>query len=161
MIEHRDLEYWKKEIKKYSDKVNEIFKSSKDRIELTESLLEGIRNFVSSVECFVAKANESKSYAIRYLEIDSANKFCKSKSSLNFLSKFYDNLNASVGHQDFIGEYAERLGLKYIPKLFEVKDFLQSQYHIEVLANLSLFPFDLDDSFQRYYKEIIKILSRR
>lgn len=161
MIEHRDLEYWKKEIKKYSDKVNEIFKSSKDRIELTESLLEGIRNFVSSVECFVAKANENKSYAIRYLEIDSANKFCKSKSSLNFLSKFYDNLNASVGHQDFIGEYAERLGLKYIPKLFEVKDFLQSQYHIEVLANLSLFPFDLDDSFQRYYKEIIKILSRR
>ena len=64
MIEHRDLEYWKKEIKKYSDKVNEIFKSSKDRIELTESLLEGIRNFVSSVECFVAKANENKSYAI-------------------------------------------------------------------------------------------------
>ena len=161
MIEHRDLEYWKREIEKYSNRVNETFNSSKDRIKLTESLLEGIRNFVSSVECFVAKVHENKSYEARYLEIDRANGYCKSNSSLNFLSKFYDNLNASVGHQDFIGEYAERLGLKYASKLFEVKDFLHSQYHIEVLANLSLFPFDLDDSFQKYYKEIIKILSKK
>ncbi len=161
MIEHRDLDYWKREIEKYSNKVNKIFNSSKDRIELTESLLEGIRNFVSSIECFVAKLHENKSYEIRYSEMDAANKYCKSNSNLNFLSKFYDNLNASVGHQIFVGEYAERLGLKYASKLFEVKDFLHSKYHIEVLTNLSLFPFDLDDSFQKYYKEIIKILSKK
>ena len=161
MIEHRNLEYWKREIENYSNKVDEIFNSSKDRTELTESLLNGLRNFISSVECFVVKAIENKSYESRYLEIDSANKYCKSKSNLNFLSKFYDSLSASVGHKDFIGEYAERLGLKYVSKLFEVKDFLHSQYHIEVLAKLSLFPFDLDDSFQKYYKEIIKILSKR
>lgn len=161
MIEHRDLEYWKREIEKYSNKVDEIFISSKDRTELTVSMLDGLRNFISSVECFVVKTIENKSYESRYLEIDKANKYCKSNSSLNFLSKFYENLNASVGHQDFTGDYAERLGLKYASKLFEVKDFLYSQYHIEVLANLSLFPFDLDDSFQRYYKEIIKILSKR
>ncbi len=161
MIEHRDLEYWKKEIKKYSDKVDQIFCSSEDRVELTESLLDGLRNFISAIECFVVKMIENKSYESRYVEIDKANKYCKSNSNLNFLSKFYENLNASVGHQDFIGEYAERLGLKYVSKLFEVKDFLYRQYNIEVLANLSLFPFDLDDSFQRYYKEIIKILSKK
>jgi len=161
MIEHRDLEYWKKEIKKYSDKVDDIFCSSKDRVELTKSFLNGLRNFISSVECFVVKKIENKSYESRYSEIDRANKYCKSNSNLNFLSKFYENLNASIGHQDFIGEYAERLGLKYASKLFEVKDFLYKQYNIEVLSNLSLFPFDLDNSFQRYYKEIIKILNKR
>lgn len=160
MIEHRDLEYWKSEIEKYSNRVNEIFNTSNNRIELTESLIDGIRNFINSVECFVVKMNENKTYESRYLELDMANKYCKSHSSLNFLSKFYENLNASVGHYDFIGEYAERLGLKYASKLLEVKEFLHSQYHIDVLSNLSLFPFDLDDSFQRYYKKIIKILSK-
>ncbi len=61
MIEHRDLEYWKREIKKYGDKVDEFLCSSEDKVELTESLLVGLRNFISFVECFVVVMIENKS----------------------------------------------------------------------------------------------------
>lgn len=161
MIEHRDLEYWKGEILKYSSKVDEAFLNAKDRIELTKNLLDGIRNFVSSVECYVHKSIKKISFASRYVEIDKSNSFCKETSNLNFLSKFYDNLNASVGHQNFFGEYAERLGIKYISQLILVKNFLYKQFKINVLSNLSLFPFDLDDSFKKYYKEIITVLDKK
>ena len=161
MIEHRDLKYWESEIKKYSDKVDAALDNYKDRIELSENLLEGLRNFITSVECYVAKTAQNISYTARYQEIEKANSYCKSNSKLNFLSKFYDNLNASVGHQDFVGEYAERLGLKYISKLITVKDFLNRQYGINVLSNISIFPFDLDDSFKKYYVEILKVLNKQ
>lgn len=161
MIEHRDLKYWKSEILKYSNKVNESFLNVKDRIELTEVLLDGIRNFISSVECYVHKSMKNLSFPSRYEEIDKSNSFCSRNANLNFLSKFYNNLNASVGHQNFIGEYAERLGLKYISQLISVKDFLNKQFGINVLSNISLFPFDLDDSFKKYYKEIIAVLDKK
>lgn len=161
MIEHRNLKYWENEIIKYSNNVEKVFAKSSTRVELTEALLKGLRNFVTSVECYVFKTNKNESYPSRYQEIDKANSYCKANSNLNFLSKFYDNLNASVGHQDFVGEYAERLGLKYIYQLIIVKDFLYKQFGIIVLEHLSVFPLDLDDSFQKYYEEILKALNKQ
>lgn len=160
MIEHRDENYWRSEIFKYDKKISEIIDNNINRVEISENILIGLRDFVTSVECFIAKIVNNKKYLNRYVEIDSANNYCKSNSNLNFLSEFYDNLNASVGHQTFIGEYAERLSIKYIHKLIEIKIFLDNQYNIKVLNNISMYPFDLDDSFQKYYKNISEFLNR-
>ena len=42
MIEHRDLSYWKGLIKRYDEKVSKLLILCKDRIELSENLLEEI-----------------------------------------------------------------------------------------------------------------------
>ena len=114
MIEHRNLDYWKRQIVRYDSKVSKCLTCCGDRVEISENLLEGLRNFVESVMCFIREIHEPKTFENRYTEILNSKKLCRGNSRLNFLDKFLDNLNSSIGHQEFYGEYAERLFLKYI-----------------------------------------------
>lgn len=161
MVETRNSEYWKREILLYDNDVLKALKISENRIELSEKILNGIRDFCESVACFIFKISyPDKKYESRYDEIKTSLSFCKSNSSLNFISLFHDNLSASTGHKKFYGEYAERLTLKYINSLLKIKELLHNKFNIEIFENLSLYPFDMDNSFIKYYQKISCLLNQ-
>ena len=86
MVETRNSEYWKREILLYDNDVLKALKISENRIELSEKILNGIRDFCESVACFIFKISyPDKKYESRYDEIKTSLSFCKSNSSLNFI----------------------------------------------------------------------------
>lgn len=159
MIEHRDLEYWRSLIFEYDKQVSDNINSSKNRVNLSETLLNGLRDFVESIACYIRELTNPKQFENRYDEINTSINFCKQKSKLNFISKFHDNLNSSIGHEKFYGEYAERLFLKYVRDLINLKEYMRNNYSLDILSSLTMFPFDLDNSFKEYYQKIVKTLS--
>ena len=142
MIEHRDLEYWRSLIFEYDKQVSDNINSSKNRVNLSETLLNGLRDFVESIACYIRELTNSKQFENRYDEINTSINFCKQKSKLNFISKFHDNLNSSIGHEKFYGEYAERLFLKYVRDLINLKEFMRNNYSLDILSSLTMYPFD-------------------
>lgn len=161
MIESRDINYWKNEILKYSTKTNNLFKSSDDRIKLSEEILSGLRGFCEATACFIYKNNYlSQKFDKRFDEIENAIRYCQNNSNLNFISIFYEFLNASVGHENFYDEYAVRLTFKYINPIIKIKTLLKNSFNIDILTNLSKYPLDLDSSFGKYYDSISKLLSK-
>lgn len=125
MIEHRDLDYWKGQIEKYDDNVNTILIDCKERIQISEKLLDGLRHFTEAIMCFKREFDQPKEFVKRYDEIEESKKYCKSQAKYRFISDFEENLNGSVGHQDFFGEYAERLFLKYYGVLIRIKELFR------------------------------------
>ena len=159
MIEHRNSEYWKKKIKEYDDKVSKEIIECKNRVELSEKLLIGLRNCVESIMCFIKEIECSKRNGNRYKEIEEGINYCKKNDKLNFLNGFHKRLNI-IGHENFYGEYAERLFLKYVSSLIDIKKMLKENYDLQVFNEIDQFPFDLDDSSKKYYEEIIKTLRK-
>ncbi len=104
MIETRNADYWKSEILFYDNDVFKAIEQSKDRIELSEEILNGMRHFCEAVACFVFKnLNKNKKYDNRFDEIKQSLLFCKSNCNYNFISSFHDNLNSSIGHKTVHG----------------------------------------------------------
>ena len=160
MIEHRDLDYWKGQIEKYDDKVNTILIDCKERIQISEKLLDGLRHFTEAIMCFIREFDQPKEFVKRYDEIEESKKYCKSQAKYRFISDFEENLNGSVGHQDFFEEYAERLFLKYYGVLIRIKELFRIEFSFSLFKDITKYPIDLDESFLSYYRLIIKTLSK-
>ena len=75
MIEHRDLDYWKGQIEKYDDKVNTILIDCKERIQISEKLLDGLRHFTEAIMCFIREFDQPKEFVKRYDEIEESKKY--------------------------------------------------------------------------------------
>lgn len=160
MVECRNIDYWKNEIFEYDRDVFRAFKFSENRIELSEEILNGMRNFCESVACLISKVYDgNKKYEKRYTEIEKSIDYCKKTACFNFISVFRDNLNSSIGHKRFHVEYAERLTLKYIDYLLKIKELLKDKFDMNIFETLNLYPFDMDESFRKYYIQISNILN--
>lgn len=160
MIECRDLKYWDTQIKIYDINVSLALNDNYERPLMSELLLDGLRHFTEAVMCYIREANDPREFLNRYDEIKCSKAYCNSISKYNFISIFDDNLNGSVGHQDFFGEYAVRLFQKYYGFLIRIKEILKNEYALLVLEDLSKYPIDLDDSFVTYYRLILEKLSK-
>lgn len=167
MILERNLEYWKKEIFKYDEIVEECFKQyANDRKNLSESLIYGLRNFVDAVVCYIREFDNFNKCLrldkpeLEYQEIEKARSYCGGIKSKKFLPKFIDDLNSSVGHKTFLKEYAERIFYSFVERLIKIKEMLKKEYSIDILNSIDKYPLDLDNSFYDYYAEIIETLSK-
>ena len=160
MIEHRDLDYWHSLILEYDKQVTNSINSQQTRAKISEALLTGLRDFVEAIACYIREKHNPQQFENRYHEIDTSINYCKKNSKLNFIAKFHDNLNSSIGHEKFYGEYAERLFIKYVTDLINLKEFMKNKYSLDILESLTMFPFDLDNSFKEYYQKIVRILSK-
>ena len=80
------------------------------------------------------------------------------KEKYSSVGELHTLLDASVGHMDFGPMHSEALTLKYIPKLIELKTFLQNKYGIGVLQNIYKYPLDLDDSLVSFYRQILFVI---
>lgn len=158
MIEHRDLNYWKDKIDKYDLKLNENLCNCQSRTDQSLLILSGLRNFVEAIVCYIFQYEHPKDSVNRYDEIENGKNYCKSVDKYNFLTKFINDLNGSIGHDDIDVEYADRLCIKYIKYLVKIKKLMYAKFNIKILDSLNIYPFDLDKSFEKYYKKIADVI---
>lgn len=129
-----------------------IFDTS-ERGLLSQNILAQLRNFVEYIAQKVY-SNGVDTDPNDYKDKKEAWEFVKTKGHLRFLSKFHGLLQKSVSHYTFDEGGSERLMLKYYEYLLKIKDFLRSNYNMDVLENIDEFPLNLDNSLFEYYKQI-------
>lgn len=162
MIGTYNLSYWKGQVIKICSEIDEkMLKITEDsRSSISSDSLKLLRDLVDHVSVCCLLRTSDKSYETQYEYIKNGIRFINTNGQFALLSSFHKQLEASVSHYALFGDQAERLMLKYLDKLVKLKVFLQKELKIEVLNNIGLFPLDLDKTFENYYKEIIKVMSK-
>lgn len=129
---------------------------------LSQNILAQLRNFVEHIML--------KIYAITKLHLQNIDNnwhnicnaidFVKTRGELKFLWQFHDFLQISASHYTHEEESSERLMLKYYEYLLRVKDFLKTDYSLDVLGNLDKFPLNTDSTLKEYYDKIAEKVDR-
>lgn len=124
---------------------------------VSQDVLSNLRTFVEHA-MFKIYAHAT---IYNYLNIDQAINFVKTKGHLKFLWRFHAYLQIVASHYTLEPEDSERVMLKYYEFMLRIKDFLKTQYGLDVLANLDNFPLNIDRNLQEYYEKIAEKLRRR
>ncbi|MCP1339275.1 ATP-dependent RecD-like DNA helicase [Idiomarina sp. M1R2S28] len=119
---------------------------------LSQNILSQLRNLVEGV--VVLFNNGALDNEFNYDLVNPSIRVIKSDGRLNFLTKFHRLLQISVSHYTVDGDSSERLMLKYYEYLHRIRDLLRNRLNIQILANLELFPVDLDPSLREYHEKI-------
>jgi len=119
---------------------------------LSQNVLSQLRNLVEGVA--VRLHTGSPDAEFNYAAVDPGLAFVKSKGRFNFLGKFHKLIQISASHFTLDGDGSERLMLKYYEYLYRIRDLLQTNCGLTVLANLEDFPVDLDPSLREYHEKI-------
>jgi hypothetical protein len=119
---------------------------------LSQNILSQLRNLVEGV--VVLFNNGSLDSGFEYSLVNPSIAVIKGNGRLNFLSKFHRLLQISVSHYTVDGDSSERLMLKYYEYLHRIRGLLHQKLNMQVLANLELFPVDLDPSLREYHEKI-------
>ena len=123
-----------------------------DRPLLSQNLLSQLRNLVEGVAVrLMATSGETE---FMYADIKPALAFVKTDAQLNFLGRFHKLLQISTSHYTYDGDASERLMLKYFEYLHRIRDLAHRKCGMDILANLELFPVDLDPSLREYHEKI-------
>lgn len=126
---------------------------------VSQDILSNLRTFVEHTMFKIyAHANVT---TYNYSNIDQAISFVKTKGHLKFLWRFHAFLQIVASHYTLEPEDSERAMLKYYEFMLRIKDFLKTQYGLDVLANLDKFPLNIDRNLQEYYEKIAERLRRR
>lgn len=79
----------------------------------------------------------------------------RKKAKLKDLRRFHDCLQASVSHYIESEDGSERLMLKYYYNMKLLQKFIFENYQIYIFEDLNKFPLNLDESYIKYYGEIL------
>lgn len=119
---------------------------------LSQNVLSQLRNLVEGVA--VRLHTGSPDAEFNYAAVEPGLDFVKSKARFNFLGKFHKLIQKSASHYTLDGDASERLMLKYYEYLHRIRSLLQDNCGVAVLANLEVFPVDLDPSLREYHEKI-------
>lgn len=117
------------------------------------NILNALRNFV---EWIIEKVSWITEYD--FYKLKDAKKITWDKSKYKFLYDFHKYLQISTSHYSQNEINNERLMLKYIENLIEIKNFMKKEYNMELLENIYDFPLEIDSVSQEYYEKISKII---
>lgn len=123
-----------------------------DRGFASQNILAQIRNLVDHIYL--------KIYAGTSDIEDTYQNICKAKDCVlkqakyKLINKFTKFLQISTSHYTLSENNPERLMLKYCEYLIKIKNFMQNNYHIEILQNIHNFPIDMDTKLKEYYEKI-------
>lgn len=136
-----------------------IEKNQDDRGYLSQNVLAQLRNFVEhiSIKYYVNSISGDISGIPEemYDEIKRGLRYIKVNSKLYFLAKFHQMLQKSASHYTMSEENSERLMLKYYEYLLRIKKNLKTDFNLDVLSNIDMFPVNLDNQLSDYYKKIV------
>lgn len=121
---------------------------------LSQNVLAQLRNLVEGVIVRLHIGSDSAEFS--YDAVEPALAYVRSQGKLNFLGRFHKLLQASASHYTLDGDASERLMLKYYEYLHRLRSLVWTTCGTNVLANLELFPVDLDPSLSEYHLEIAK-----
>lgn len=134
---------------------NNISQLSQDRGFLSQNILGQIRNFVEYVAIKLYSSGTDVN-PNDYGLIVKALKYVKQRGDLRFLYKFHELLKISVSHYTMDKDGSEPLMLKYYDYLLSIKEFLENNYGLSVLKNISDFPLNTDAELLGYYSKIVE-----
>ena len=123
-----------------------------DRGLMSVNILNNVRNLINQVALLVSTGDTNADS--KYADIEAAMRFVNTRADLSFLRIFYNQTQASVSHYTPDDEGAERLMLKYYEVLIKIRDYLETNYSLDILSSLDDFPLDIDSSQQKYYESI-------
>jgi DNA replication protein DnaC len=121
---------------------------------LSQNVLSQLRNLVEGVAALLHTGSPDAEF--NYPAIDPALAFVKGKARFSFLGKFHKLIQKSASHYSPDGDASERLMLKYYEYLLRIRNLLEDNCGMAVLANLEDFPVDLDPSLREYHEKIAK-----
>jgi AAA domain len=122
---------------------------SHDRSLLAQNILSQLRNLVEgvAVRLHAGRGDVEFDYAL----VGVAIAHVSANAKLNFLKRFHKLLQISASHYTMGGDPSERLMLKYYDYLLRIRDLADTQFNLNILANLEDFPVDLDPSLREYH----------
>lgn len=119
---------------------------------ISQNLLSQSRNLVEHVA--VKISGQGSDIDVNWETIPSAMDFIKQNNKYLFLRQFHTFLQESKSHYTPDNEGAERLVLKYYRYYLQLRNFMKTEYQMEILGNLEKFPVDTDKSVQEYQEKI-------
>lgn len=129
----------------------------KSRAFVAQNLLQHTRNLVEyvAIKAYSLKNPvENDGYNIKKAALE----FIKQDQKFLFMRKFHYFLQESVSHYTPDNDGAERLTIKYYEYYVILRDFVKSQYGLDILHNLERFPVNQDKAVVSYYREVLYCL---
>jgi hypothetical protein len=127
---------------------------SKQRSLLSQNVLAQLRNLLEGI--LVRLHIGTGDAEFRYDAVKPALAYVRSQGKLNFLSRFHSLLQVSSSHYTLDGDASERLMIKYYEYMHRLRSLVRTACAMDVLANLELFPIDLDPSLREYHLKIAR-----
>lgn len=118
----------------------------------SQDILKNVRDLIEHIMLKIyAYPNDIES---NYSNITEAIKFVRQRGDLRMIWKFHKLVQISVSHYANTEEESERLMLKYYEYLLRVKEFLKTEYSLDILENIKDFPVKMDPNLESYYTQI-------
>ncbi|HEX2938568.1 MAG TPA: ATP-dependent RecD-like DNA helicase [Ruminiclostridium sp.] len=129
---------------------------------LSQLILSHLRNFVEHIMLKIYAVSKLRTQEIddTWNNIGKAVEFVNTRGDLKFLRRFHDFLQISASHYTLEQESSERLMLKYYEYLLRIKDFVKTNYSLDVLENIDKFPLNTDNTLDEYYSKITEKIDR-
>lgn len=121
---------------------------------LSQNILSQLRNLVEDVIVLWYNKKNNTDLDVHFENKKLAYKSLETICKPRFLNEFHKYLQASKSHYtpDYNG--AERLMQKYYYYLLKLKKYVQNEFNIKILLNISNYPLNNDTSIIDYYKKI-------
>ena len=156
--------YWLERVIESSKKIDAFISEIKtlERSVVSTNVLLCARTFVEYVSNFVAISDGAI-----YKKVDTHQ--AVNETSLAYIKSYSDKYDEiyrlyqltleSTGHEIVsFGDYAERLMQVFMSYLIRIRHRLSSKYGVKILDNLNMYPLNMDQMSQDYYKIIEKTL---
>lgn len=119
---------------------------------ISQDLLDVSRNLVEHVAVKIHAHDQN--IDIDWEPIKSALEFLRRSNKYQFLVSFHNFLQESKSHYTPDKDGAERLMLKYYHFYLEIREFMKTEFNMDILGNLENFPVDTDTSLDEFHRKI-------
>ena len=139
------------------DNIDMLEFSDVTRALISQNLLAQSRNLVEGV--VVKIYAQDNNIEVSWETIKASQEFIKHDNKYLFLREFHGFLQESSSHYTPEQGGAERLMLKYHQYFMMIRNFMKTEYGMEILWNLEKFPVNIDHSVQEYHEKIAERLN--
>ena len=122
----------------------------------SENILNNIRNLLEGVFSFIYNKDNNLNLEYSWENYDTFLNYAKSIDKYNFLIKFHNSLQQTKSHYSQNEDIADRLMVRYLKDLYEMKSMLKKDFDLEILENISSFPLNNDPTVIDFYSKISK-----
>ncbi|ECO7251156.1 AAA family ATPase, partial [Campylobacter jejuni] len=129
--------------------------NKEDRGFLSQNILNELRNLLEHIALCVYNVDKNQQLDNVYENLQSSLKYIGDKRKYKDIKNFHHLLQISASHYTPNEEIAERLMLKYLFYLFQIRSFCKKNLGIEILNSLQDFPTNLDTLSFQYYECVV------
>lgn len=141
------------------DNIELLKTSAMTRGLLSQNLLSHSRNLVEHIAVKILAQAKGQDLDSGPATIPDAVSFIKREQKHQFLTRFHNFLQESTSHYTPDSDGAERLMLKYYDFYLKIRDFMNTEFGMDILGKLDKFPVDTDRLLDEYHRKIAEKIS--